>query len=130
MELISESFEDGALIPGDYSFAVAHPATRIALGKNRNPHLKWSHVPPGTKSFVLICHDPDVPSRADDVNQEGRSVAASVPRVDFYHWVLLNIPANAQEIAAGSHSEGVVPHGKPGPETRSGLRHGINDYTA
>jgi Raf kinase inhibitor-like YbhB/YbcL family protein len=92
-------------------------------------HLAWSDVPAGTQSFVLICHDPDVPSRGDDVNQENREVPASLPCVDFFHWLLLNIPATAREIAAGSHSHGVTAHGKAGPDAIAGTTHGLNDYT-
>src|SRR5262249_35557074 len=101
----------------------------LALSQNRNPQLAWQDVPQGTKSFVLVCLDPDVPSRPDDVNQEGRTVSASLPRVMFFHWLLLDIPASTREIAPGSHSNGVVGRGKPGPTARSGRRHGINDYT-
>jgi len=130
MKLVSNSFADGGRIPGDFAFAVADPVHHVALSGNRSPHLAWSDVPPGTRSFVLVCHDPDVPSTGVDVNQEGRTVAASLPRVDFFHWLLLDIPAATREIAAGSHSEGVVARGRPGPAAPGGLRHGINDYTA
>lgn len=130
MQLTSHSFRDGQAIPGEFAFAVPDAATRIALSANRNPHLGWHEVPDGTQSFVLVCHDPDVPSRGDDVNQEGREVLADLPRIDFFHWLLLDIPAGTTEIAAGSHSNGVTPHGKTGPAAADGLRHGINDYTA
>lgn len=129
MQLRSRNFKDGDPIPGEFAFAVADPVNHFALSTNRNPHLEWSDVPEGTKSFALILHDYDVPSRADDVNQEGREVSASLPRVDFFHWLLLDIPATTREIAAGSHSNGVTPGGKPGPTTVEGFRHGINDYT-
>lgn len=129
MQLRSWNFRDGDPIPGEFAFAVADPVKHFALSTNRNPHLGWSDVPEGTKSFALILHDYDVPSRADDVNQEGREVPASLPRVDFFHWLLVDIPATTREIAAGSHSNGVTPGGKPGPTTVEGFRHGINDYT-
>jgi phosphatidylethanolamine-binding protein (PEBP) family uncharacterized protein len=53
---------------------VIDPVNQIALSSNRNPHLAWSDVPEGTKSFALICHDADVPNRADDVKKEGREI--------------------------------------------------------
>jgi Raf kinase inhibitor-like YbhB/YbcL family protein len=86
-------------------------------------------LPPETKSLVLICHDPDVPSRGDDVNREGRSVSASLPRVDFFHWVLIDLPPNTLPIARGEFSKGVTPRGKPGPAAERGARQGLNDYT-
>jgi len=129
MQLKSQSFIDGEKIPGEFAFAIPDSSAHIKLSSNRNPHLTWSDVPEGTQSFVVICHDPDVPSQGDDVNQEGREVSASLPRVDFFHWILLDIPSSVSEISAGSQSNAVKPHGKPGPTTPEGWRHSINDYT-
>lgn len=129
MKLTSHSIQDGQPIAGEFAFAVPDATSHVALSDNRNPHLAWSDVPAGTQSFVVVCHDPDVPSKGDDVNQEGRTVPADLPRVNFYHWLLLDIPAATTEIAAGSHADGVVPRGKPGPAAAHGLRHGTNDYT-
>lgn len=129
MQIKSSSFANGGAIPGEFAFGVADPRTHVSLSRNRNPQLSWSEAPAGTRSYVLICHDPDVPSRGDDVNKEGREIPASLPRVDFFHWLLLDVPESTHEIGAGSHSDGIVPHGKPGPGARNGLRHGINDYT-
>jgi Raf kinase inhibitor-like YbhB/YbcL family protein len=133
MNLRSDSFADGLEIPAQFALGVIAPKTHMAFSNNRNPHLAWDDVPPGTKSFALIVHDKDVPSRGDDVNKEDREVPADLPRVDFFHWILIDMPASMRDIAAGSHSDGVTPHGKPGPQVsadRSGtMRHGINDYT-
>lgn len=129
MQLRSRSFTDGDPLPAEVAFAVPDPVNHFALGANRNPHLEWSDVPQGTKSFALLMHDYDVPSRPDDVNQEGREVPASLPRVEFFHWLLLDIPPTAREIASGSHSNGVTPRGKLGPAAPHGLRHGINDFS-
>jgi Raf kinase inhibitor-like YbhB/YbcL family protein len=85
---------------------------------------------PATQSFAIICHDPDVPSQGDDVNQEDRSVPASLPRVDFFHWVLIDLPASLDEIKEGEFSSDVTPRGKPGPHAPHGARQGINDYTS
>lgn len=129
MKLWTDSFANNGIIPGEFAFCIPHPSDHACLGGNRNPHLAWSELPAGTQSLVLVCHDPDVPSRGDDVNQEGRTVPASLPRVDFFHWVLVDLPPQPAEIAAGEFSSGVVPRGKPGPQTARGARHGINDYT-
>jgi Raf kinase inhibitor-like YbhB/YbcL family protein len=129
MQLTSKSFSDGAPIPGEFAFAVIDPVNHIALSTDRNPQLAWSNVPEGTKSFALICHDPDVPNRADDVNKEDREIAESFPRDQFFHWVLLDIPATIREIPAGSHSDRITAKGKPGPAAPGGTRHGLNDYT-
>jgi Raf kinase inhibitor-like YbhB/YbcL family protein len=129
MHLTSDSFTDSAAIPGDYAFCVAAATGHVSLSANRNPHLAWQDAPAGTRSFALLCVDPDVPSRGDDVNQEGCSVPADLPRVDFFHWVLIDLPATTSSIAAGAHSDRVTPNGKPGPRRDDGSRHGLNDYT-
>jgi hypothetical protein len=129
MKLTSSSFQDGARIPGEFAFCVIEPRTHVTLSTNRNPHLAWSGLPRGTRSLVLICHDPDVPSRGDDVNQEGRSVPASLPRVDFFHWVLVDLAPSVGAIEAGAFSREVTARGKPGPAGPQGTRQGINDYT-
>ena len=130
MKLSSSSFGDQQRIPGAYAFAVPHATDHVALSSNRNPQLAWSGAPAGTQSFVLICHDYDVPSKGDDVNKEGRIVPASLPRVDFYHWVLVDIPAGMNAIAEAEFSDGISARGKPGPEAKRGMRQGLNDYTA
>ena len=130
MKLSSDVFAHGMPIPAEFAFARPDGAGGMALSSNRSPALAWSEVPAGTKSFVLLCHDPDVPSRPDDVNQAGRRVPASLPRITFYHWVRMDIPADARALAAGAGSEGITPRGKPGPDAGGGARHGINDYTA
>jgi hypothetical protein len=130
MKLWSDSFKDGDAIPGEYAFCVIDPATHVAMSSNCNPHFGWSELPAGTKSLALVCHDPNVPSRADDVNQEGRTVPADLPRVEFFHWVLVDLPPSMQAIAAGQYSKEITPHGKPGPQIAGQPgRHGINDYT-
>lgn len=129
MKLHSNSFTDGSVIPGQFAFCVPASEGHVSLGANRNPHLAWGDLPAGTRSFVLICHDPDVPSRGDDVNQEGRSVPVDLPRVDFFHWTLIDLPASVTHIAEGTHSNAVTPNGKPGPDLPDGSRHGLNDYT-
>lgn len=128
MKLVSESILDGAPIPGEYAFCVPDPESHVRLSRNRSPHLRWDDVPAGTRSFVVLCHDPDAPSRGDDVNQEGRSVPASLPRVEFSHWVLVDLPAELRELRAGELSDGVTARGKPATAPR-GARQGLNDYT-
>ena len=129
MKLKSDSFENGRPIPGEYAFCVIDPKSHVTLSGNRNPHLAWDDVPAGTRSFVVICHDVDVPSKPDDLFKDDREIPSTLPRVDFYHWVLVDIPASERAIAAGSYSKEVSPRGKAGPATPQGTRQGINDYT-
>ena len=130
MKLWSDSFADGGMISSNNAFGTIDPVDHVQLAANKNPHLAWQDLPPGCQSLALICHDPDVPSRGDDVNKEGRTVPATLPRVDFFHWVLVDLPLDSVPIARGEFSRGVTPRGKPGPGAPRGAMHGINDYTA
>lgn len=129
MELSTMSFTADGPIPGEFAFGVPDEVAHVGFGANRNPHLAWSTVPPETRSLALICHDPDVPTKPDDVNQEGREVPSDLPRTDFFHWVLVDLPADLTEIAAGSFADGVVAHGKQATDGPHGCRQGLNDYT-
>jgi len=129
MRLMTTAFADGQRIPGEFAFCVIDPKTHVRLSENLNPDFAWSDLPAEAKSLALICHDPDVPSRGDDVNKEGRSVSASLPRVDFYHWALIDLSPSSLPIARGEFSRGVTARGKPGPAAPRGARQGINDYT-
>jgi Raf kinase inhibitor-like YbhB/YbcL family protein len=129
MRLSSSSFDDGAPIPSQYAFCAPDPRSHVTLGPNQNPHLAWIDVPVGTRSFALLCHDPDVPSRGDDVNKEDRTVPASLARVDFFHWVLVDLPPAVVGVNVGEFASGVVARGKPGPRAPHEARHGVNDYT-
>jgi hypothetical protein len=51
--------------------------------------LAWTAGPEGTRSFVLIMDDPDVPD-------------PKAPRRTYVHWVLYNLPAEARELPEGT----------------------------
>lgn len=129
MKLTSDSFQDQQAIPARYALGVPDPSSRIGFGDNRNPQLAWSDLPAGTRSLVLICHDPDAPSQPDDVNKEGRLVPKDLPRADFYHWVLVDLPPELTQLGEGEFAQDVVPKGKPGPEAPHASRQGVNSYT-
>jgi Raf kinase inhibitor-like YbhB/YbcL family protein len=129
MKLWSNDFKDGATIPASCAFGKPNPQTHVELSDNKNPHLAWSELPVGTRSLVLICHDPDVPSRPDNVNKEGVTVPASLPRVDFYHWVLVDLTPGTGSIGHGELSAGITPKGKTGPAGPHGTSQGLNNYT-
>ena len=87
ISLRSDSFADGDylgadhVLSEDYGFGCA--------GGNTSPHLAWSDAPEGTKSFAVTCYDPDAPTGSG-----------------FWHWVVVNIPANATELALGAGGPG------------------------
>lgn len=129
MQIHSQNFSHNTAIPGEFAFAVADPAAHVALSTNRNPQLSWSAAPANTRSFVLCCIDDDVPTQGDDVNQEGRSVPADLPRTEFVHWLIADIPAEITSLAAGSCSDGISAGGKSQPAGPRGSVQGVNDYT-
>lgn len=128
MKISIDSWADGSPIPAKFAFGDIPAEGPFALSGNISPKVAWSGAPEGTKSFALIVHDPDVPSSAEYVNQVGKVVPPDLPRVEFYHWVLVNIPADAREIAEGADSNGVVAKGKT-PGTQPYGKTGINSYT-
>lgn len=137
MRLWSDSFTEGGVIPPECAFAQIDPVDHVCYAGNRSPHLAWDEVPPGTQSLALFCRDLDAPSLGIDVNREGTVVAADLPRVEFFHWILVDIPATTRALAKGGFSARVTPRGKPGPlvpnTIKNGaeypLRQGLNDFT-
>jgi Raf kinase inhibitor-like YbhB/YbcL family protein len=128
MHIRSNSFQRHQALPVE--FAAGQPtADGFGFAPNRNPHLAWDDVPAGTKSFALLCVDPDVPTVPEMVGKAGVSIPVDQPRCDFIHWVMVDIPAEVREIAAGACSDGIVPHGKSAPAGPAGSRQGLNDYT-
>ena len=130
MHLRSDSFNPYAIMRATLAFGKHDPQKNCVLSQNLNPHLQWTDSPEGSKSFVVLCWDPDVPTVGDDVNQVGKSVPLDLPRCDFFHWVLVDIPSHLNQIGEGTRSSGVSPRGKtPGLEADGGVT-GINDYTS
>ncbi|MDP4547960.1 MULTISPECIES: YbhB/YbcL family Raf kinase inhibitor-like protein [unclassified Marinobacter] len=128
MKLEVGGVEEGRPVPEKFAFGVFNPDNHMSFGPNRNPEMSWEDVPEGTRSFVVMMFDPDVPSVADDVNQEGKTIPADLPRVDFFHWLLVDVPATTRRIPEGEDSDGVSPKGKPFGPGPVGVR-GINNYT-
>jgi len=129
MRLWSDSWGNGERIGARFAAGRLDEAAGVTFSDNVNPHLAWSDLPAGTRSLVLICHDFDVPSKGDDVNQPDREIPSDLPRVDFFHWVLVDLPPTLAQIAEGEFSRGFTPRGKPGPQALHGARQGLNDYT-
>lgn len=125
MRVWSESFADAGPIPAEFAMGQDK-----GFAPNRNPHLAWDQVPPGTASFALLCIDPDAPTVAETVGRDDIQIPLEQPRAEFVHWAAVDLPADLTEIAEGSCSDGVIQGGKQSPTGLAGARQGLNDYTA
>lgn len=108
MQLTSTAFETSGAIPKD----------QTGEGADVSPALSWSDAPDGTKSFAIICHDPDAP-------------LITPGHYGFVHWVLYNIPGSISGLAegAGDYTQGNNNFGGPGykgPMPPEG--HGTHNY--
>lgn len=73
---------------GAFSQGQAIPQKNTCDGQNVSPPIAWSGAPANTKSFALICEDPDAPSGT------------------FIHWVLYDVPGKATRLGEGSPGGG------------------------
>lgn len=128
MKLTVSGIEDGKPVPQKFAFGVFNEDDHMCFGANRSPEMIWDQVPEGTRSFAIVMFDPDVPSIADNANQQGKTISKDIPRIDFFHWLLVDIPANVRCLPEGEDSDGVTPKGKEGGEGPVGVR-GVNNFT-
>jgi Raf kinase inhibitor-like YbhB/YbcL family protein len=106
LELSSPAFTEGSRIPRKYS----------GDGQNFSPPLHWSGAPPETRSFALICEDPDAPSGT------------------FRHWAVANIDPDRTGMPEGAGAQpsgcvfarndfGHAAYDGPAPPRGHGLHH-------
>jgi len=88
--MTSSAWEDGGVIPNKFTQAAEG-------GAAVSPELKWSQVPPGTQSFVLLMHDPE-------------PVLNKGSKMDITHWLIWNIPGTStglpENVAQGELPDG------------------------
>jgi len=91
LRLASEAFGEGTPIP----------ARHTADDRDASPPLSWTDAPEGTKSFALVCDDPDAPAGT------------------WVHWVLYNVPGSRRKLEEGVPALADLPDGS---------RQGVNDF--
>ncbi len=84
LSLSSTAFANNGTLPLRYA------STGVG-GQNVSPPLSWSGAPSGTRSFVLVCLDPD----ADN----------------FVHWVMYDIPASVNSLPEEVPPQATLPNG-------------------
>ncbi len=129
MKIQSSDLQHGASIATRFAFGKPDGQGGIQFSDNISPALAWSEAPAATRSFAVLCVDPDVPADASDVNVEGRVIPLDAPRTDFYHWVLIDLPPGVNELPPGAGGSGVTSGGKKQKAGPHGGRQGLNDYT-
>lgn len=107
MQLSSSAFANGGAIPRKFT----------GEAEDVSPALSWADAPRGTKSFALICHDPDAP-------------LVKPGTYGFVHWVLYGIPGSVSELSegvdgyvAGVNDFGNAGYGGPMPPPGHGTHH-------
>jgi len=90
MRISSTAFSEGSAIPNRYT----------CDGGDISPPLEWHDPPAGTRSFALLCDDPDAPGGT------------------WHHWAAYDIPR-----ALASLAEGAARHAQ-----RQGFKQATNDF--
>ncbi len=78
MQLSSSAFSNGAAIPRRFT----------CDGEDLSPPLAWQAAPAKTRSFVLLCDDPDAPAGT------------------WHHWAAYDIPAGQTGLAEDAGAGG------------------------
>lgn len=127
MRIELPALANGASVPDRFCYFIFAEEGHAKAGPNVSPEVRWFDLPAGTKSLAIIVEDPDAPSVGDDVNKEGRTLPADMPRVSFHHWVLVDIPPGIDSIPEGAESD---PGGRGELASKPYGRRGVNDFTS
>jgi len=79
-KLASPEIKAGSMMPKSFEFNGFG-----CSGENKSPALVWRDAPKDTKSFAVTMYDPDAPTGSG-----------------WWHWVVINIPADVTELVAGA----------------------------
>ncbi|SDU37560.1 YbhB/YbcL family Raf kinase inhibitor-like protein [Halopseudomonas salegens] len=95
------------------------PKRHTGEGADVSPQLSWANAPAETKSYAIICHDPDAPL----ITPRGT--------YGFVHWTLYNIPGSVNALSEGiqEYTRGKNDFGNSGyngPMPPEG--HGLHQY--
>lgn len=77
--LTSPEFKDGDKVDSSYQ----------SDQDNQSPALTWQNPPSGTKSFAVLCHDPDAPTGG----------------AGWWHWMVINLPSHVTDLKRNAGAE-------------------------
>lgn len=83
LEIKSSVFENEGMIPKKFT----------CDGEDISPELTWDGAPENTKSFALVCDDPDAPVGT------------------FVHWVIFNIPSDVSKLSENTPNTKMLENG-------------------
>ena len=92
LEIRSDSFNSGDYLSADHVLSESYGFG--CAGGNVSPQLSWTGAPDGTKSFAVLCFDPDAPTGCG-----------------FWHWLVVNIPPDVTSLPLGAGSGEGLPAG-------------------
>jgi Raf kinase inhibitor-like YbhB/YbcL family protein len=90
MQLSSSAFSEGTVVPRRFT----------CDGEGISPPLEWSGAPAETRSFALVCDDPDAPGGT------------------WHHWVAYDMPVSLTALPTGASKEA----------RQLGFKQTINDF--
>ena len=90
MQLSSSAFSSGAAVPRRFT----------CDGEDLSPPLDWRAAPPATRSFVVLCDDPDAPTG------------------NWHHWAVYDINADQKQLAEGAGRDSGA----------AGFKQAVNDF--
>jgi Raf kinase inhibitor-like YbhB/YbcL family protein len=121
IEVEVSGLDGKGMIGRDYAYCIPKgKQPSVPEGRNISPEIHWGKGPEGTKSYVLVVVDTEVPTDFTDAGVKGKTIHKNQPRQLFFHGVLADIPPAVQRLSAGAFSK----DGASPPFGRAAL----NDY--
>ena len=129
LKLSLEKTGPGNALPPENASCIATADGRDTPGQNKSPAISWTAGPPATLSYALTMVDPDVPADLSLLGKEGTTIPRDAKRMEFTHWILVDIPTSVTRLVEGADGDG-LPKGGLTLETTDHGRRGQNGFAA